>query len=94
MRVYSIYTQLLDELLKYSKKNDTASVKFKDLAALQDLEEKINNLYSRNYYSFAEYRILIDLCAQTKTTMREVIRVNNEVKALEKTIKKSRLKLA
>ena len=94
MKVYSVFTQLLNELLRYSKKNDAATVKLSDFADIQALEEKIKNYYDRNYYSYGEYRILHDLCTQVKATMREVIRVNNEVKSLEKNIRKARLKFA
>lgn len=90
MKVYGVFTQLLDELVRYSKKNDTAKATIKDFSNLQKLEDKINNCYSRNYYTYGEYRILIDTCIQVKSTMREVIRVNNEVKSLGRQIRLNR----
>lgn len=94
MKVYSIFTQLLNQLTKYSKKNDAAVSTLKDLSQINDLEQKIAACYNNGYYSYPEYRILNDLCVQIKGTMREVIRVNNQVKALEKGIRKNRLMYA
>lgn len=91
MKVYSIFTQILNQLSKYSKKNDSATSTLKDLSKVNELEKQIIRCYNNNYFSFAEYRILNDLCSQIKNTMREVIRVNNQVKAIERNIKKTRL---
>ncbi len=91
MKVYSVFTQLLNELTRYSKKNDNATSNLKDLSKVNDLEERIVRCYNNNYYSFTEYRLLNDLCAQIKNQMREVIRTNNQVRALEKDIRKNRL---
>lgn len=90
MKVYSVFTQLLDELTRYSKKNDNASVNLKDLSKINDLEMKIITYYNNGYYTYPEYRILNDLCMQVKNTMRGVIKTNNQVKALERDIRKSR----
>lgn len=90
MKVYSVFTQLLDELTRYSKKNDNATSNLKDLSKVNDLEARIIRCYNNNYYSFSEYRILNDLCTQIKCQMREVIRVNNQVRAIGKDIRKSR----
>lgn len=90
MKVYSVFTQLLDELTRYSKKNDNASVNLKDLSKINDLEMRITTYYNNGYYTYPEYRILNDLCMQVKNTMRGVIKTNNQVKALERDIRKSR----
>lgn len=94
MKVYGIFTQIMSELLRYSKKNDTAKATFTDFANMQNLEQRIHTCYDNNYCTYSEYRVLIDTCTQIKTTMREVIRLNHEVKAIEKHIRKSRRKYA
>ena len=94
MRVYSVFTQLLEELTRYSKKNDMATSNLKDLSKVNDLEEQIVKCYHNGYYSFSEYRLLNELCAQIKMTMRDVIRTNTQVKAIEKNIRETRRKFA
>lgn len=94
MRVYSVFTQLMEELTRYSKKNDTATSNLKDLSKLNDLEQQIERCYKNGYYSFSEYRLLNELCAQIKLTMRNVIRINNQIKATTRNIKETRRKFA
>ena len=94
MKTYSIFTELLNELLRYSRKNDTAVSNFSDLVAVQNLEDRITRCYNSNYYSHNEYRILIDLCYEIKTSMREVIRYNQQIKAFRKQSRKNNRKLA
>ena len=94
MKVLSVFTQLLNELTRYSKKNDMATSNLKDLAKLNDLEVRITKCYNNNYYTFPEYRVLNDLCTQIKSDMKEVIRINNQVRAIEKDIRKNRLMYA
>ena len=94
MKVYSVFTQLLNQVTKFSKENDAATSTLKDLSQINDLEHRIITYYNNGYCTYSEYRILNDLCVQVKSTMREVIKVNNQVKALERDIRKNRLMYA
>ena len=94
MKTYSVFTQLLTELNRFSKKNDNATVNYSDLVNINKVENRIITCYQSNCYSHNEYRILIDLCYQLKSDMREVVRINQEVKAIERKITRDRLKFA
>ena len=90
----SIFTNFLNELLRYSKKNDSAAVKYADFVSIQKLETRIIDCYQRNSISHNEYRLLIDTCFYLKTQIREAIRVKNEVKTIERQLLKDRRLLA
>lgn len=87
----SVFTQLLNELSKYSAKNDKAACSLKDLGKINDLDQEITKCYNNGYFTYQEYRILNDLCTQVKNSMRNIIRIKNQVKALERNIRKNKL---
>lgn len=90
MRSYSIFTNILTELLRYSKKNDSATSTYKDLVEIQELETRVNNCFRHGYLNYNEYRILVDTCCHIKAEMKAIVKLNQEVKAIEKRIRKGR----
>jgi hypothetical protein len=94
MKAQSVFTYLLNELLKYSKRNDAAASNYTDLVNIQKLEQKIIAFNNNNCLNFAQYKVLYNTCTQIKTEMREVIRINQEVKAIERQLRRSRRKSA
>ena len=87
----SIYTETLKELAKWSAKIDNAKITENDFVVLQRQRERITELHNRGYFNMKQRNILRGIAEQLVDDARDVLRVNQEVKATEREIKKQRL---
>lgn len=89
--IMSIYTETLKELAKWSGKIDNAMITENDFVVLQRKREQITEQYNRGYFNMKQRNILRGIAEQLVDDARDVLRVNEEVKAIEREIRKQRL---
>ena len=87
----SIYTETLKELAKWSAKIDNAKITENDFVVLQRQRDHITELYNCNRLNMKQRNNLRGIAEQLVDDARDVLRVNQEVKAIEREIKKQRL---
>lgn len=73
--VYSIFTETLQELTKYSKRIDTMKVTDTDFVDFQELETKIIKRYENNYYKEPEYMVLSNLACKLHRMMEDALAI-------------------
>lgn len=94
MKGTSIFTDYLQELYRISVKIDRATATEADLVQLQQIQVKITNGYNKGYFSLEKRQALRRAAEILLDECREVIRINAEVKAIEKEIRAERRKEA
>ena len=82
--IYSIYTETLQELLSLSKRVDTATATNTDFINIQRLQCAIIDRYKANYYGQKEYDILKNIGWKLYQDIKQVIRLNESIRTLEK----------
>ena len=87
----SIYTERLKEIANFSGKIDRATVKESDFVVLQQLSAKICEDYNHGYYTMRQRSVLRSAVDMLIDDCRDVLRVNAEVKEIERSIRKQRL---
>lgn len=87
----SIYTETLKELAKWSGKIDNAKITENEFVALQRKRDQITEQYNHGYFNMKQRNILRGIAEQLVDDARDVLRVNEEVKAIEREIRKQRL---
>lgn len=88
----NIFTEKLQELTRISAKISRATFNGSDLVNLQKLQASIDNLYSDGCIKYRHKKILWNLTELLLDEGREVIRLNESVKQIEKEIRNAERK--
>lgn len=90
----SLYTENLQILVNLSKKIDKATANKKDLEALETLKNNFTRQAGAGYYNREKCEILTTIAAAELEEVREVIALNEAIKATTKEINAERRKEA
>lgn len=85
----SLFTEKLRELAKYSAKVDKATITEKDVSALEGFRDAV--YADRKYYTLRQRCVLRDTVTYLLEDAADVLRINSEVKAIEREIREQRL---
>lgn len=94
MKNVSIFTDYLQELYRISAKIDRATAADAELVQIQQIQARIENGYTRGYFSLEKRQALRRTAEILLDECREVIRLNAAVKEIEKEIRAERRKEA
>lgn len=86
MKNYSLFTENMNILTKYSRKIDTATANYKDLKAVKDLQENIFNQYKAGYFNRVKYELLESIAREIEKEIENIIELNHKIKEIERQI--------
>ncbi len=90
----SVYTETLKELARYSKRIDDAKANDTDFVELQKLRDRIIEWEHHGYYNSNKRKQLWNICNDLVDECREVIRLNESVRQIDREIRRERRKQA
>ena len=90
----SLFTENLQILTNMSKKIDKTTANTKDLATVESLIKIFIEQSEAGYYNEVERNILIYTAQHEADEIREIIRINADIKKISKEIDKARRKEA
>lgn len=92
MKTYNIYTEILQEITNYNKRISTATANHTDHIKAQQLRDRLFDYEHKGYITWNERKMLYPLVDKTVNDIKEVIRLNEDIKQIHKEIEAERRK--
>jgi len=92
MKTYNIYTEILQEIASYNKRISTATANSTDHIKAQQLRDSLFDYEHKGYITWNERKILYPLVDKMVDDIKEVIKLNEDIKQIHKEIEAERRK--
>ena len=94
MKTYNIYTEILQDIASYNKRVSTATATNTDHIQAQQLRDRLFDYERKGYITWNERKMLYPLVDKLIQDIKDIIRLNADIRQITKEIEAERKKTA